>query len=141
MYADVILPLPLEGLFTYSVPGNLQDAVVPGTRVNVPLGKNKSYTAVVMSTHERKPDFEIKDILAVCDPQPMVQPTQLKLWQWMADYYMAPLGEVYNAALPAGLKDDRYHPKYETCVTLTTQFRNEKALHVALNMLARSPQQ
>ncbi|MBQ4294122.1 MAG: DEAD/DEAH box helicase, partial [Prevotella sp.] len=141
MYADVILPLPLEGLFTYSVPGNLQDAVVPGTRVNVPLGKNKSYTAVVMSTHERKPDFETKDILAVCDPQPMVQPTQLKLWQWMADYYMAPLGEVYNAALPAGLKDDRYHPKYETCVTLTTQFRNEKALHVALNMLARSPQQ
>ena len=141
MYADVILPLPWEGLFTYSGPGNLQDAVVPGTRVNVPLGKNKSYTAVVMSTHERKPDFETKDILAVCDPQPMVQPTQLRLWQWMADYYMAPLGEVYNAALPAGLKDDRYHPKYETCITLTTQFRNEKALHVALNMLARSPQQ
>ena len=141
MYVDVILPLPLEGLFTYSVPGNLQDAVVPGIRVKVPLGKNKTYTAVVMEVHERKPEFGTKDILETCDPQPMVRPEQLKLWQWMADYYMAPLGEVYNAALPAGLKDESYHPKYETCITLTQQFRNEASLHVALNMLARSPQQ
>lgn len=141
MYVDVILPLPLEGLFTYSVPGNLQDAVVPGMRVKVPLGKNKTYTAVVMEVHERKPEFGTKDILETCDPQPMVRPEQLKLWQWMADYYMAPLGEVYNAALPAGLKDESYHPKYETCITLTQQFRNEASLHVALNMLARSPQQ
>ena len=141
MYVDVILPLPLEGLFTYSVPGNLQDAVVPGIRVKVPLGKSKTYTAVVMEVHERKPEFGTKDILEVYDPQPMVRPEQLKLWQWMADYYMAPLGEVYNAALPAGLKDESYHPKYETCITLTPQFRNEPSLHVALNMLARSPQQ
>ena len=141
MYVDVILPLPLEGLFTYSVPGNLQDAVVPGMRVKVPLGKSKTYTAVVMETHERQPEFGTKDILGICDAYPMVRPEQLKLWQWMADYYMAPLGEVYNAALPAGLKDESYHPKYETCVTLTPQFRNEPSLHVALNMLARSPQQ
>lgn len=141
MYVDVILPLPLEGLFTYSLPGHMQDAVVPGMRVVVPLGKSKTYIAIVVEKHNRKPDFTTKDVCEVPDNMPMVLPLQLDLWKWIADYYMAPLGDVYCAALPAGLKDDGYRPRYETFITLTPQYRNETALHVALNVLARSPQQ
>ena len=141
MYVDVILPLPLEGLFTYSLPGHMQDAVVPGMRVVVPLGKSKTYIAIVVEKHNRKPDFTTKDVCEVPDNMPMALPLQLDLWKWIADYYMAPLGDVYCAALPAGLKDDGYRPRYETFITLTPQYRNETALHVALNVLARSPQQ
>lgn len=141
MYVDVILPLPLQGVFTYSLPGPMQDAVVPGMRVVVPLGKSKKYMAVVVEKHSRKPDFETRDVCSLPDNSPMVLPLQLKLWKWISEYYMAPLGDVYCAALPAGLKDDGYKPKFETFITLAPQYRNETALHVALSVLARSPQQ
>ena len=130
-FADVILPLPLEGLFTYAVPASMEAQVQRGVRVVVPLGKSKRYTALVMCVHEVAPEVKYKFIEQVLDEQPMVLDHQLKLWQWIADYYMSPIGELYKAALPSGLKaEDGYRPKTETCIALTPAFQNEQALHV-----------
>ncbi len=140
-YADVILPLPLEGMFTYSVPDGLSNAVGRGMRVVVPFGKSKTHIGVVAEVHDRKPDFECKPVMAVLDKQQVVLDMQLRLWQWIATYYMSPIGDVYAAALPSGLKDEQYKPRTETYVTLHEKYRHEQALHVALNMLSRASQQ
>ena len=114
-YAEVILPLPLEGTFTYAVPDTLADKVRAGMRVVVPCGPKKTYTAMCISVSDEKPeigDVAIKDGYSVLDDEPMLLPQQLRLWRWMADYYMSPFGDVYKAAMPAGLKDeDGYRPR------------------------------
>lgn len=139
VYADIILPLPLEGVFTYSVPDGMTAAVKPGMRVVVPFGRSKKYIGVVLRTHGEKPSFDVKDILSLPDPHPIVTGLQLRLWQWIADYYMSPLGDVFKAALPGGLKDeDGYRPKTERCVTLPEKMRSGQSLHVALNMLVQT---
>lgn len=139
VYADIILPLPLEGVFTYSVPDGMTAAVMPGMRVVVPFGRSKKYIGVVLRTHGEKPSFDVKDILSLPDPHPIVTGLQLRLWQWIADYYMSPLGDVFKAALPGGLKDeDGYRPKTERCVTLPEKMRSGQSLHVALNMLVHT---
>lgn len=139
VYADIILPLPLEGVFTYSVPDGMTAAVMPGMRVVVPFGRSKKYIGVVLRTHGEKPSFDVKDILSLPDPHPIVTGLQLRLWQWIADYYMSPLGDVFKAALPGGLKDeDGYRPKTERCVTLPEKMRSGQSLHVALNMLVQT---
>ena len=81
LYVDVILPLPLEGTFTYSVPEPMTAQVCMGVRVLVPLGKSKTYTAMAVRTHTTKPAFNIRDIIQVIDTQPMLLPIQLRLWQ------------------------------------------------------------
>lgn len=142
MYVDVILPLPLEGLFTYSVPETLEEKIGERRRVLVPLGKSKTYTAIAVNIHDNKPDFDCKPILEVIDDKPILLPEQLRLWQWIADYYLSPLGDVYKAALPAGLKaEDGYRPKTETYITLSEKYRNEQSLHIALDMLRRAKAQ
>ena len=143
MFADVILPLPLDGIFTYSVPSSLEEQVQRGVRVLVPLGRNKTYVGIVSEKHHRAPEgYQTKDILQVLDVTPILLDSQLRLWHWIADYYMSPIGEVYKAALPSGLKaEDGFRPKTETYITLTPQFRNEQTLHVALNMLHRADKQ
>jgi len=143
LYIDVILPLPLDGVFTYSVPSELERQVVVGCRVLVPFGRNKTYVGIVASTHGTVPCVsQIKPILQVLDATPILLASQLRLWQWISDYYMSPIGEVYKAALPAGLKaEDGYRPKTETYICLTSKFRNEQALHIALDMLQRAPSQ
>ena len=140
-YADVILPVPLAGLFTYSVPEGM--AVGVGMRVLVTFGRSKKYMGIVASLHSNKPEgYEVKPIIQLMDAEPIVTDNQLKLWQWIADYYMSPIGEVYKAALPSGLKaEDGYKPKTELYIQLTPSFRNEQALHVAINMLQRAPKQ
>lgn len=139
VYADIILPLPLEGVFTYSVPDGMTAAVKPGMRVVVPFGRSKKYIGVVLRTHGEEPSFDVKDILSLPDPHPIVTGLQLRLWQWIADYYMSPLGDVFKAALPGGLKDeDGYRPKTERCVTLSEKMRSGQSLHVALNMLVQT---
>ena len=142
-YADVILPLPLPGFFTYSVPQQMQEQVAFGMRVLVPFGRNKSYVGLIARLHDNKPEgYEVKDLLQLMDAQPILLEQQFKLWQWIADYYMSPIGEVYKAALPAGLKEeDGYKPRTETFIRLTTPYQNETTLHVALNLLARAPKQ
>ena len=140
-YVDLILPVPLQGLFTYAVPEGMTVAV--GCRVLVTFGRSKKYLGIVMRVHQQKPEgYAVKDIMEVMDRQPMVTALQLELWRWISDYYMSPIGDVYKAALPAGLKaEDGYHPKTETYIRLTPQYRNATALHVALNVLARAKKQ
>ncbi len=140
-YADVILPVPLDGCFTYAVPDGME--VQTGCRVLVPFGRSKSYVGIILRLHEQKPQgYEVKSVMLLMDAEPIVLPQQLSLWQWMSDYYMSPIGEVMKAALPAGLKaEEGYKPRTETFIRLTEPYRNEQALHIALNILARAPKQ
>lgn len=142
-YADLILSVPLQGTFTYAVPAQMQQMIQVGMRVLVPFGRNKTYLGIVAKLHDVKPKgYEVKEITQLMDANPIVTMHQLKLWQWIADYYLSPIGDVYKAALPAGLKaEDGYHPKTETYIRLTSSFQNEQALHVALNILGRAPKQ
>ena len=143
MFVDVILPLPLDGVFTYSVPTSEEGRVKVGARVLVPFGRNKTYVGIISHIHNQSPEgYQTKDILQVMDYSPILLDSQLKLWQWISDYYMPPIGEVYKAALPSGLKaEDGYKPKTELYIRLTSPFRSEQALHVALNMLQRADKQ
>jgi len=112
--------------------------------VAVPLGKNKTYVGIVARTHkEAIPEgLSIKDILQVLDDTPILLGNQLKLWKWISEYYMSPIGEVYKAALPSGLKaEDGYKPKTETYIRLTPDFRNDRSLHIAIDMLQRAAKQ
>lgn len=148
-YVEVILPLPLEGTFTYVVPDALLDKVVPCVRLLVPFGKTKTYIGICdtyPSDHPNNNDdndgIEYKAILAILDDGPVLLPQQLQLWHWIANYYMSPIGDVYKAALPSGLKgEDSYKPHTEEYVCLGKQFRGEQELHIALNGLARATKQ
>ena len=140
-YADLILPVPLQGLFTYAVPEGMTVGV--GCRVLVTFGRSTKYLGIVMRLHNKKPDgYEVKPLLQIIDGTPIVTERQLKLWQWISDYYLSPIGDVYKAALPAGLKaEDGYHPKTETYIRLTPQYQSATALHIALNVLSRAKKQ
>lgn len=140
-YVDVILPVPLQGVFTYAVPTGMDIGV--GMRVVVPFGKSKTYVGIVARRHDEAPqDYAVKDVAHVPDGTPVVTASQLQLWQWIADYYMSPIGEVYKAALPSGLKaEDNYKPRTETYIRLTPGYGNEPTLHAALQMLARAKKQ
>ena len=142
LYVEVILPLPLDGTFTYSVPDTLAPQVRMGVRVVVPLGRSKTYTAMAVSTHNDKPEFDTRDILQVVDDSPVLPERQLRLWQWISTYYMCALGDVFKAALPAGLKaEDGYRPKTVRCVTLPANLRTEHSLHIAMTALTRALKQ
>lgn len=106
IYAQVILPLPFDRTFTYLVPEGMATSVAAGSRVLVPFGSRKYYTAIIESLSPVKPQesFNIKEISIVIDREPIVRHPQLKFWQWISDYYLSPIGDVYKAALPAGLK-------------------------------------
>ena len=121
----------------------MTEQVRKGMRVLVPFGRSKTYVGIIYETHHRAPEkYQTKDILQVLDVFPILFEGQLALWRWISDYYISPIGEVYKAALPAGLKaEDGYRPKTELYIRLTPQFRNEQALHVALNMLQRAEKQ
>ncbi|NOU58753.1 replication restart helicase PriA [Marinifilum caeruleilacunae] len=123
-FADIILPLPLAGVFTYSIPGELQTELAIGKRVVVPLGSKKMYTGIVQSLHSNAPDdYQTKDILSCLDHFPIINHIQLKFWDWISQYYQAVLGDVYKAAVPSGLKLES-----QTKITLNEAFMAEKAL-------------
>ena len=103
-FADVILPLPLQNVFTYEVPSSI-DQLQVGVRVIVQFGQKKFYTAVVYKTHQTPPTHYIaKPIVDVLDEEAIVSTTQFDLWNWISNYYCCSLGEVMNAALPNSLK-------------------------------------
>ena len=106
LFADVILPLPLGYRFTYRVPAAFQARIKKGARVIVQFGKRKFFSALVYNLHQEMPvgEFEIKDIDAILDDEPIIGEKQLEFWEWMANYYCCTLGEVFKAALPTGLK-------------------------------------
>ncbi len=141
-YIDVILPLPLKATFTYAVDDVMAHKLKRGCRVLVPLGNKKHYTAIVDRIHDEKPEgYEVKYAFALLEEQPVVLPQQLKLWEWIADYYMCAEGDVYHAAVPAGLKLE-FKPKVETHVRLTPAFRSEDNLqHLLDNFDKRAAKQ
>jgi len=123
-YVDVIVPLPLAGKFTYLVPDDWNENVRVGMRVVVPFGKNKMYTAIISQIHTQKPLlYEAKEILCFLDTEPILRFPQMKFWEWVASYYQAYLGDVYQAAIPAGLKLES-----KTQVSINPDFEAEKIL-------------
>lgn len=113
-FIDVILPIPLEKLFTYSITEAEADFIKPGVRVAVPFGKQKIYTALVFQIHQNTPTtYESKPIHQILDENPVVTTQQLKLWSWISSYYMCTLGDVLRAALPNALMIES-----ETIITL-----------------------
>lgn len=101
-FIDVIIPIPLQKLFTYSITASESDFLKVGMRVAVPFGKSKIYTGIVYKIHENAPTvYEAKDIQQILDDSPLVNEIQLQLWQWIAGYYMCTLGDVMRAALPS----------------------------------------
>lgn len=113
-----------------------------GVRVLVPLGRSKTYTAMAVQLHSEKPEFETRPIIQVIDAEPVLIEQQLRLWQWISTYYMSPIGDVFKAALPAGLKaEENYRPKTVRCVTLPANLRSEQSLHMALTILKRALKQ
>lgn len=104
-YADVILPLPVPGYFTYSIPDELKNQVVPGIRVIVQFGAKKFYSALVQKTHDKEPvGYKTKPIEYLIDKLPIISVSCFPFWEWMAGYYHCAIGEVLKAALPSGLK-------------------------------------
>ncbi len=123
-FAQVIIPLAVEGTFTYAVPESLRDQVSPGCRVLVPFGKKRIYSAVVHSLTTSAPaGFTPKRITEVLDQTPYILEHQLQLWDWMASYYMCNLGEVMRAALPSGLR-----PESESKVRVSAGYRDDGTL-------------
>jgi primosomal protein N' (replication factor Y) len=105
LFADILLPLPLPGYFTYRVPAELNSSMQTGIRVVVPFGPRKVYSGLVRKIHHTPPQkFQAKYILSVLDEVPLVFEKQFEFWEWIADYYMATPGEVMNTALPPALK-------------------------------------
>lgn len=122
MYAEVILPLPLYSTFTYSVPEGMENIGI-GSRVLVQFGKRKFYTGIVAALRPDPPaGYEVKPISTLLDADPIIRYPQLKLWQWIADYYLCSPGDVYKAAIPTGLK-----PESTTFISLNPDF-DEDAL-------------
>lgn len=104
-FADVILPLPLYRYFTYRIPADMQGRLRQGHRVVVSFGRSKFYTAIVVALHDTEPQgYEVKEIATLLDDEPIVLRPQLKFWEWIAEYYLCSVGDVYKAALPSGLK-------------------------------------
>jgi len=125
MYADVILPLPLEDSYTYRIPSDMEKAVTAGCRVIVHFGKKRYYTAIVTEVHSRAPQsaYETKEIFALLDATPILRRPQLRFWRWISSYYLCALGDVYKAALPSGLKLES-----ETAVTYNEDFEADAPL-------------
>lgn len=120
-YAEVLLPLPLTGFFTYKVPDMMAEAIRPGCRVVVPFGRTKFYTGIVAGLTPRRPEgFETKEISQLLDSDPIVRHPQMKFWEWIADYYLCSQGEVFRAAVPAGLKLES-----ETVVEVNPDFEED----------------
>jgi len=105
LFADVILPVPIPKAFTYRIPQEFNEAIQIGYRVIVPFGKHKIITGIIKTIHHRAPDqYEVRYILDILDTEPIVNPLQIELMEWIADYYMCTIGEVMNNMIPTGLK-------------------------------------
>lgn len=153
-YANIILPLPLDGYFTYGVPEALASRVQNGMRVTVPFGKSKTYVGVVAEypvdvpkpveevARQGKKKIVYKNIADVLDDTPILLPQQLRLWKWIADYYMSPIGDVYKAALPSGLKaEDGFRPRTELFIRLADKYRDEQTLTLLISSMKRAVKQ
>ena len=104
LFADIVLPIPLQRTYTYEVPASMTSIARRGCRALVQFGKKRFYAGIILSVHDEKPPYETKAISEILDTSPVVTEEQLALWQWIADYYICTLGEVMKAGMPSGLK-------------------------------------
>ena len=125
MFADILLPIAAPGAYTYLLPPALEERAKAGCRVVVPFGVRRRYTGLILRLHNDAPadGVKLKSVEELLDEQPVVNELQLRLWQWMASYYMCTEGEVLKAALPSGLK-----PGSETIVARQPDFADVDAL-------------
>jgi len=142
-YIDCILPLGVEGLLTYSIPEGMEQRVCPFVRLLVPLGKSKTYTALAVRIHDEEPKgVEVKAVIDVLDEKPVLLTSQYDIWKWMAEYYICPIGDIYRAAMPAGLKqEDGYRAKTETWIRFTRSYQGAKEQAIAKEMVRRAAKQ
>ena len=138
---DIILPLAIADAYTYRVPSNMPTPLA-GMRVLVPLGK-KTITGIVYRLHEGDlpASVKVRNIVDIIDTQPVITPHQLRLWQWMAEYYMCTLGEVMAAALPAGIIDDNYTARTTQYIHLHPSLADPRQQELTLNSLRRAKSQ
>ncbi|MDL2224039.1 primosomal protein N' [Bacteroidales bacterium OttesenSCG-928-M06] len=145
MYIEVVLPVPIADTFTYFVPSEMEAQIVSGSLVLVPFGKNKHYSGVVSHIRQIAPENtkNIKPILAVENARPIIRRPQLRFWEWISNYYLCSLGEVYKAVLPAGfrLEKSSYNEKKETFVRFTPEYDHPEKLQEAFRKAKRSPMQ
>ena len=130
-FIDVILPIPLQRLFTYSITEAEAQFLQPGMRVAVPFGKSKVYTALVYKIHQEAPEiYEAKDIQQILDEEPIVTKQQLQHWEWIASYYMASLGEVFRSAVPSAflLESETIISKHEDGNVDESQLKDDEFL-------------
>lgn len=149
-FADIILPLAVKGVFTYHIPSELDGKIFPGSRVLVQFGRKNLYSGIVVSVSDREPDSgNVRDVVRILDQEPFVNSTQLKLWSWIADYYMCTPGEVMKAALPSAMLlegdksspvDEKYRPKTESFIKLASPY-NEPDLNTILDRLSKAEKQ
>jgi primosomal protein N' (replication factor Y) len=149
-FADIILPIAVKARFTYRIPGHLAEVVKPGIRVLVQLGNKKLYSGIVWRVHNETPAIKnIRPIINVTEAVPVVNDFQLRLWDWMSDYYMCSEGEVMKAAVPSALFPDgetsvpvieKYRPREETFIRLAKSFSDEE-LNKILDNLKKAPRQ
>lgn len=119
-FAETLLPLAIPGTYTYRVPEGMRLSI--GMRVLVPFGRKKIFTAIVTSLHDREPKgYDVKEILGTLDDKPILRHPQLEFWQWIADYYLCSMGEVYKAAVPSGLKVES-----ETTISVNPDFEESE---------------
>ncbi|SHH46931.1 replication restart DNA helicase PriA [Chryseobacterium oranimense] len=104
-YAQIVLPLNLKGSFTYKVPEELTPMIQPGMRVLVPFGGKKIYTGIVFELHDNAPEsFVAKEVISILDDKPILPKEQINFWNWLSEYYLCGLGEIYRFAFPSSLK-------------------------------------
>ena len=139
LFANVILPISIRKEFTYRVPYEMNDAIFEGARVVVPFGKSKLITGIITSIHENIPeDYQAKYIEHLLDEQPIITKEQYTFWKWISNYYMAPIGDVMNAALPSNFKlasetKIALHPDY----TINENLLTERELEIIFTLEVR----
>lgn len=137
LYADIILPLPLDQVFTYHVPEEIGNRIASGQRAVVQFGARKLYAGIVRKVHSIDPGiYDLKEIAYLLDEKPVVNEIQLSFWEWMSDYYMCPVGEVFKSALPSGLKLES-----ESCVFPDQDFDPDSLQDKRLNILYKTIQE
>jgi len=140
-FADIILPLAVRGIFTYTIPENFEDKVKPGVLVTVPFGGRKLYSGIVCNIHDESPEIKnLKPILNVLSETPLINEFQLKLWLWISEYYLCAEGEVMKAALPGEISLNNYRPRLETFIALSRTY-SDTELNEILDKLKRAQRQ
>ena len=141
LFADIILPLAVRGRFTYRIPDNIEAEIRPGVIVNVQFGGRKLYSGIVCRVHDDQPDFKnVKPVIKVISGTPLINESQLKLWQWISDYYLCSEGEVMKAAMPNEMSLTNFKPRLESFIKLSRRF-TEGELNEILDKLKKAPRQ